>query len=210
MVGLLRAAGKRVTQERRAVLAVLEANPHLEAAEIFEHAVGICSRINLSTVYRTLSLLHSLGVVEATGFGESHRHFESHHTVHYHAVCQSCGAVLELPPTSALAKLAEAEGFTVVEERVELVGVCRSCRRKKRKTIPVHKLASSSPRSGQRVPVVDEFAKLRRGGSIELVARDDHELRELLAAARKTDVRLTHVRMRSDGTHLWMEKAAKE
>ncbi|MBN1859221.1 transcriptional repressor, partial [Candidatus Bipolaricaulota bacterium] len=163
MVAFLRAAGKRVTRERRAVLTVLEENPHLEAAEILEHAVEICSRINLSTVYRTLGLLRELGVVEATGFGESHSHFESHRTVHYHAVCQSCGAVLELSPTATLVNLAEEEGFTVMEERVELIGLCAACRRKKRKAISVCKSATSPRQPGGQSLLVDELAGLRRG-----------------------------------------------
>lgn len=205
MVSLLRAAGNRVTRGRRAVLTVLERNPHLEAAEIFEHAVDLCSTINLSTVYRTLSLLHALGVVEAAGFGEPHRHFESHHAAHYHAVCQECGAVLELPPTAAIAKLASASGFDVIEERVELVGVCRSCREKTRPS-SVRRLAGAKLRSKRRDALADELRKLRSGGLIELVADDEQDLDRVLGVARGAGVRLTRVRARDDGMHLWMQK----
>ncbi len=209
MISLLRAAGNRVTKERRAVLTVLERNPHLEAAEILEHAVKLCSSINLSTVYRTLSLLHDLGVVEAVGFGETHRHFESRRAAHYHAVCQECGAVLELPPSSALAEAASAEGFTVFEEHVELIGVCGACRGK-RKPIPVRKLAGSVVPSRQRDILARELANLRRGSSIELVADDDQELDKVLSMARQTGVHLTRVRAKDDGLHLWMRKAKHE
>ena len=206
MISLLRAAGNRVTKERRAVLTVLEENPHLEASEILEHAVRLCATINLSTVYRTLSLLRDLGVVEAVDFGEPHRHFESHRAAHYHAVCQECGVVLELPPTSAVAEAASAKGFTVLEEHVELIGVCWACREKKT-PIPVRKLANSVISSRQRDVLARELANLRRGGSIELVADDDQELDKVLSMARQTGVHLTRVRAKDDGLHLWMRKA---
>lgn len=191
------------------MLTVLERNPHLQAAEIFEHATEICSTINLSTVYRTLSLLHDLGVVEAAGFGEPHRHFESHRAAHYHAVCQECGAVLEFPPTSALAKLAATQGFDIAEERVELIGICKACRRKKEKN-PIQQVAVASRCSVQSDDLADEFTKLRPGSSIELVAADDRELETLLTMAHKTGIRLTRVRARNDGMHLWMQRRAGE
>ncbi len=57
----LRAAGKRITPERKLLLHIISENAHLDASEIYQLAKREDPKISLSTVYRTVSLLEELG-----------------------------------------------------------------------------------------------------------------------------------------------------
>ncbi len=59
-----RAAGKRMTHQRRLLLRILaEAGGHLDAREVYDRARQQDPRLSLATVYRTLNSLMEAGVV---------------------------------------------------------------------------------------------------------------------------------------------------
>jgi len=126
-VGCLRAAGRRITGERVAVLQAMADHPHADAAELYRVARGLRPQISLSTVYRTVNLLRDLGMAEASGLGEGHRHFETRGDSHYHCVCVRCGRVLEVAPVPEVRERVERLGFRVSTETVEITGYCAAC-----------------------------------------------------------------------------------
>ena len=126
----LRAAGRRVTPERELLVRIINRNPHLDAAQIHQIARGIQPRIGLATVYRTLSLLKELGVIQACELGETHRHYEVRQDDHLHLVCSECGRVIDIPPPWPLRAAAESQGFRVERSRLELIGLCAVCEKK--------------------------------------------------------------------------------
>ena len=127
----LRAAGKRVTPERELLVRIINRNPHLDAAEIYRIARDQQPRIGLATVYRTLNLLRELGVVRASGLGEGHWHYEVQQDDHVHLVCCDCGRVIEVPSPAPIRDLATAKGFDVQRVRLELIGYCKDCAKKR-------------------------------------------------------------------------------
>jgi Fe2+ or Zn2+ uptake regulation protein len=127
----LRAAGKRVTPERELLLGILASNPHLDAMEIHRIAREEQPRISLATVYRTLGLFEKLGVVRACGLGEAHAHYEVRHDDHLHLVCSECGRIVDLPSPVPLREIAESEGFRIDRIRIELIGLCSACAKKR-------------------------------------------------------------------------------
>ena len=66
--------------------------------------------ISLGTVYRNLNLLVELGEVQKLTFGDGKDHFDADTSLHYHFVCRSCGAVIDLPmePLSDIDQKAQA------------------------------------------------------------------------------------------------------
>jgi len=83
----LRAAGKRITPQRKLVLTILaqaSGNPdaghpnsgHLDAYDIYERSRRQDASLSLSTVYRTLSVLKEAGVVHELHLDEEHHHYE--------------------------------------------------------------------------------------------------------------------------------------
>jgi Fe2+ or Zn2+ uptake regulation protein len=129
----LRAAGKRITPQRKLVLEVLgQASGHLDASEIYERGRRLDARLSLSTVYRTLSVLKETGVVRELHLNGEHHHYElDDKDEHSHLLCLSCGRVIEVD-SSAFAEAAvavgQAHGFQVSTTQVELTGYCAACR----------------------------------------------------------------------------------
>ncbi|MFC2077471.1 Fur family transcriptional regulator [Candidatus Bipolaricaulota bacterium] len=127
----LREAGRRMTTERELLFDIVSRHPHLDAGAIYRLAVEENPKLGLATVYRTLSLLAELDLVEVSALGEDHGHYEIRGDDHVHLVCLSCGEIREVAPMPDLRRLGEAEGFDVREARLELVGYCLSCQRRR-------------------------------------------------------------------------------
>lgn len=129
----LRAAGKRITPQRKLVLNVLaQAEGHLDANDIYDRGRRRDSRLSLSTVYRTLSALKDAGVVRELHLeGEQHHYELDRKDGHSHLVCMACGRVIEVDSeafTQAMLAAGEAHGFAVITAHIELMGHCAHCR----------------------------------------------------------------------------------
>lgn len=132
----LRSAGLRATSARRAVIHVLEKwRQHLSAEDIHRVLTERGVRVDLSSVYRTLTLLVNLGLVRPVAPADRHGHFEVEHEERVHFVCSRCGKVIEaqLPRRTgverAVAALARDHRFELGRFTVEAVGECARCRR---------------------------------------------------------------------------------
>ena len=67
----LRELGYRLTPQRMLILAALrDSDDHISAEEIHARVRAKYPHVNISTVYRTLELLKSLGLVTETDLGE--------------------------------------------------------------------------------------------------------------------------------------------
>ena len=129
---LFRAAGRRLTAQRRLVLEVLEASTeHLDAETLYERARVHDPNISLATVYRTLAVLKEMGLVEEHRLGEGHSHYESvRGGPHYHFICQGCGRVIEFdtPLVAQIEQeLRDREGVLVLGAHLHLSGYCAQC-----------------------------------------------------------------------------------
>lgn len=129
----LHGAGRRLTGQRQLLLELLqEHGGHLDAHELYQLAHERDSRLNLSTVYRTLGLLRDLGLVDEQHLGEDHHHYELRTpSTHYHLVCRTCGAVVEF--TSPLIEELKAavggeHNYAIADAQVDLLGACAACR----------------------------------------------------------------------------------
>ena len=127
----LRASGKRVTAERRLILRIIEENPHLDASEIYALARKEDPKISLSTVYRTMTMLKELKLVEASDLGEDHDHYEVRLQEHYHLICLGCGKVIEIPLPDAIKQIGKEQGFETVGVKLQIFGYCKECQKKR-------------------------------------------------------------------------------
>ncbi|MCX6031893.1 MAG: transcriptional repressor [Chloroflexi bacterium] len=128
----MHATRRRVTEQRRLLLEIIRAHgEHLDADQIYALARQQNPRLSLSTVYRTLSLLRDLGLVDEVHLGEDHHHYElKPATAHHHLICHGCGRVTEFSTFLAdeLAASVGAEyGYDVQEVRIDLMGLCAGC-----------------------------------------------------------------------------------
>jgi Fur family transcriptional regulator, ferric uptake regulator len=124
-VGKMRGRGYKATPQRMAVLRALIEEQHQSLEEIRAR----CPEVGLVTVYRTLDLLGSLGIVRRLDLGDGSR-YELAENHHHHMICESCGDISEfeecpldperLPPGSA--------DFEVRSHSLEVYGRCGACR----------------------------------------------------------------------------------
>jgi Fur family transcriptional regulator, peroxide stress response regulator len=123
--GMLRAAGVRMTPQRRVVLQILDGNrTHPTAAAIVEEARKRLGCVSVATIYNTLETLVEMGLVRRLDVMESSVHFDPDTAKHHHFVCRRCHRVLDLPAGSAL-DLGSPDGHLV--EDIILKGICAEC-----------------------------------------------------------------------------------
>ena len=133
VLAMLRARGGRVTTARRAVVEALVAGggEHVTADDIAATVQARHPEVHRSTVYRTLDALEDLGVLTHVHLGHGPSSYHLAAAPHHHAVCESCGAVLELPGDvldDVAAWLEEHHGFALAAQHFALAGTCASCR----------------------------------------------------------------------------------
>jgi Fur family ferric uptake transcriptional regulator len=121
------ANGLKMTGPRRVIARVLsEATDHPDVDELHRRANRIDSRISLATVYRTVRLLESKGILERRDLGSRRARYEpSGEGNHFHLVDQGSGKVLEFSAPEAevlLREIANRHGFDVALIKIELYG----------------------------------------------------------------------------------------
>jgi Fur family transcriptional regulator, ferric uptake regulator len=133
-----RARGLRMTGQRRVIAQVLgEAQDHPDVIELHRRAAAVDDRISLSTVYRTLKLFETEGIIEKLEFiGGRSRYERAPKEHHDHLINLATGEVLEFrsEEIEALqAEIAKRLGFRLVSHRLELYAVPLEGRGSKRR-----------------------------------------------------------------------------
>jgi Fur family ferric uptake transcriptional regulator len=128
--------GQRLTPQRQRVLALFERigeGSHLSAEEVHQRLLGGQERVSLATVYRTLRLLSSMGLLQELELPEGGRRFElagDAHRDHHHLVCIRCGRTEEFENPSVLAAgeaAAQHHSFRLLECVLNVRALCPSC-----------------------------------------------------------------------------------
>ena len=126
----LRARGRRVTPQRRAIIQVLVENHlHLTVDQVFTRVRGVMPDMSRATVYNALHELAEIGMVRELDLGLRERHYDITTADHAHLVCLGCGRVEDVPydrDTLALPSR-HAHGFQVVGCNVVYRGYCPAC-----------------------------------------------------------------------------------
>ena len=127
----LRSRGGRVTTARRAVLdTLLDHREHITADELASAVQHRHPDVHLSTVYRALDAFEKLGVVTHVHLGHGRAIYHLTDEIHHHAVCEACGAVVELPADvfdELQRRLQRDHGFRADAHHFALVGRCAAC-----------------------------------------------------------------------------------
>ena len=129
--------GLRMTQQRRAILRVLEtASKHLDASQVLRKARQLDASVDRATVYRTLRLLKRQGLIDELDLmhihGEGHYYERKLNRDHIHMACLRCGKITEFMSEifdSLKQQLERDCRFTIVVARLEVGGYCSQCRR---------------------------------------------------------------------------------
>jgi Fur family ferric uptake transcriptional regulator len=125
-----------VTHQREAVASVVFfADAHVSVADIEQRLRDRSVAVGKATIYRTLELLATAGLVREHDFGEGFKRYEplvaqGHHE---HLICLSCGRVVEFSSERLermKALIAEEHGFRHHHHRLEIYGTCKECQQR--------------------------------------------------------------------------------
>lgn len=128
--------GQRLTPQRQRVLELFERigeGSHLSAEEVHLRLVRRQERVSLATVYRTLRLLSSMGLLQELELPEGGRRFEltgDAHREHHHLLCVRCGRTEEFESEAVLAAgeaAAGTFGFRLLESVLNVRALCPAC-----------------------------------------------------------------------------------
>ena len=124
---------RKLTGPRQAILYSLRRGAHpMSIKEIFRALpAGDC---DLATVYRSMHMLESMGMVKRYDLGDGAARFEllpeGDDGHHHHLVCTRCAQVIELDEcviTTLEARIAALSGFKSVTHKLEFFGLCPAC-----------------------------------------------------------------------------------
>ncbi|NMO02820.1 transcriptional repressor [Gordonia sp. TBRC 11910] len=132
---LLHGQGLRCTAPRLAVLSTLaraeSGAGHLTISAIHQQLVEAGRKVDVTTVYRTVSTLVDLGVLHALSVDDRATTYGLAHEPHHHAVCTRCGRIIEVPAerlTTALAHASIGSQFALSDRAgLTLRGLCPDC-----------------------------------------------------------------------------------
>jgi Fur family transcriptional regulator, ferric uptake regulator len=132
----LREQDQRYTRNCRAIVsALLEADRPLSIPELLTAQKGLPQ----SSAYRSVSVLEQAGIVRRIVGGGEFTYYELAEDLtehHHHFICSSCGGVedftlpseLEVAVEQALQRVARRIRSQGAHHRLDLIGVCASCR----------------------------------------------------------------------------------
>ena len=133
---LLRSNGLKFTKQRETILSVLyNHSGHFtpEELHLLIKEKNPDLNIGIATVYRTLSLLESAGIVTSISFGTQGKKYELGLKAHHdHLICTKCGKILEFFDEAIERKqerIAREFGFTMEDHSLKIFGICPDCRK---------------------------------------------------------------------------------
>ena len=137
----LQSRGKRITQQRRKIVAeVFRRHDHFDAEDLVMQLARVVGRGQVSrpTVYRTLAELVDAGLLRDMVLGGRTVYEHDYgYPQHDHLHCQKCNRLIEFH-SDEVNRLREAVGrehqFRVTGHRLIIVGICADCRLQKRPT----------------------------------------------------------------------------
>lgn len=128
---------QRQTRQRLIILEELRrSREHPTAAELHEAVRKRLPRISLGTVYRNLELLASAGQIRKLPLSGKIMRYDGDLDRHYHIRCVECGKIddVKIPDVNIDAiGFNLPGGYEVLGHRLEFVGVCASCRSRRRR-----------------------------------------------------------------------------
>jgi Fur family ferric uptake transcriptional regulator len=156
----LKGGGYRLTAQRRIVARELERSRRpLSAEQLHDRIKREYPQVSLSTVYRALKLLERVGVAHRKSFGEGYSRYDLLRAgkPRHHALCLSCGTVIEFHEAllDYLALRLEREmGFFANFHELTLYGYCAACAAHEptaaRQAAPTNSPTTKAPKSHRR------------------------------------------------------------
>jgi len=104
----------------------------LSPQEVYQSLLKKQKKIGLTSIYRSLDLFESMGMVFKIINGSSGKYklceIDEHH---HHIICKACGSVVELDfcdISDWSKKVSESTGYQVIDHQLSFYGFCKACK----------------------------------------------------------------------------------
>ena len=132
IIQALRKKGYKATPQRVAICRLaLRSRDHPTAQRIYSEVKELQPTVSLATVYKTLQILTELGLIQELDFPKGQARFDSYVEPHVNLVCLRCGNIRDFDDPAAremVAKIAAKAEFTRTGQRLDIYGICKTCR----------------------------------------------------------------------------------
>ncbi len=122
----------KFTRQRQQILNAFLRMEHITAEQMYRELAKKDPHIGLATVYRTLNLFCEAGLAQARHFGTQTQYDNVAHKGHHdHLICTACGKIVEFENCQIerlQEEVARKHGFAIQTHKLELYGLCASCR----------------------------------------------------------------------------------
>lgn len=133
LIEIFKSNGYRITEQRKAILTVLNKykNNFISVDKLFKNAKELCSKTNMSTVYRNLEILEKLHLIHKIINDDSISMYQmkciDEH--HHHIICKCCGKTetIDYCPITQLKHITNNKKFILTDHKLELYGYCEKC-----------------------------------------------------------------------------------
>ena len=125
--------GLKSTPQRTAIYqALVHSTAHPTAEDLFAQVSPAYPMLSLNTVYYTLGVLRTAGLVQEVNVGHDRARFDANLSPHHHVICQGCQTILDVMDPR-LNRLVSPSGipkdFQITSYQVAFRGYCGTCRR---------------------------------------------------------------------------------
>lgn len=124
--------GLKSTPQRTAIYHVLiHSTAHPTAEDLFAQVSPAHPMLSLNTVYYTLSVLGTAGLVREVNVGHDRARYDANLTPHHHVICQGCQNIIDVmdPRLDCLASPSGLpHDFEITSYQVAFRGYCGTCR----------------------------------------------------------------------------------
>lgn len=135
----LKDSGLKVTGPRLKILDLFETHceEHLSAEDVYRLLLENGIEVGVATIYRVLTQFEQAGILLRHHFETGKAVYELNKGGHHdHIVCVKCGDVTEFHNEeieTLQQKIAEENGFRVVDHALYMYGVCGICQKKEKR-----------------------------------------------------------------------------
>lgn len=127
----------RSTRQQSAILGVLHGIDEFKSAqEIHALLTKKKLKVGLATVYRTLQKMaekEDIDAIKSINGETLYRHCGQNDGHHHHLICSKCGLTITVEGPAIenwTEKVAKENGFSEVSHKVDIFGLCKSCKKK--------------------------------------------------------------------------------
>ncbi len=128
---------RRSAQREKIHEIIRSRSDHPTAAQIFDALRKVSPSAGMGNVYRNIRILMEEGRIKRREFNDGIEHFDAITSLHYHFVCEVCGAISDFPmPVQADLEAAarKLSGKAITGHTIQFFGVCEACGGKKKET----------------------------------------------------------------------------